>query len=258
MGGMLASAFAAKSSQHVFIYNRTESKARHLAQDHSNMHLTESPIQVVQRSDLVFICTKYAEGQKLVEELGAHLTDRQMLVTTISTLSLEDLEMRTTACVAKVIPSIVQWARGGVLLVSYGTRMATAEREALFNTLQSISTPFAVSDDQIRVCSDLTSCGPAFLSFMLLQWAEAAADRGKISHVEAEHLLTETLVGVSELLKTGMTLRDIIQKVAVPGGVTEAGLSSLSCDGQNTFRNLHHATSTHSHGTAVVNLSIRS
>jgi competence protein ComER len=258
MGGMLARAFAVDGLNDVWVHNRTPGKALRLSTDVANIHFAETAHFVVQQADTVFICTKLTDGQKLVEELGPLMTAEQTLVATISTMALTDMEEMTRACVAKIIPSIVQSVQSGVLLVVYGPRMNRVHRESLQKILGSISDPFTVSEEQIRICSDLTSCGPAFLAFLLLQWADAVACTGKLSYGESEHLLSETVIGLGDLLKAGMTLRDILQKVSVPGGVTETGLGSLQRESSTLFHNLHMSTATHTHGKAMANLPIRS
>lgn len=258
IGGMLAKAFAADGAHDVWVYNRSVGKARQLTADAANIHMVDTALYLVQRCEVIYFCTKFAEGQKLLVEYGPHMTRNQILVTTMSTMSLEDMEAHTNASVAKVIPSIVQSVRSGVLLVTYGPHMNAIQKETLHSIHCAISCPFEVSEEQIRVCSDLTSCGPAFLAFLLLEWAQAAACTGQLSHGESEHLLSETLIGVSNLLKSGMTLRDILQRVTVPGGVTEAGLASLRQDCSNVFPNLHQATFAHAHGKVMANFPIRS
>lgn len=257
IGGMLARAFASDSSHDVFVHNRSREKADCVKGDLSNIHVTDSAEDAAAESDFVFICTKAAEGHRLMEQLGPLLSVRQMLITTISTMKLDDMARQTQAGVAKIIPSIVQTAKSGILLVSCGSCLHQSMQSMLFATLEEIATPFAVSEEQIRVCSDLTSCGPAFLSFLLLQWADAAGSSGFVNAAEAEHLLAETLIGVAALLQQGMTLRDILQRVAVPGGVTERGLESLRRDSSHLFHHLHQATRRHTHGGQMANLSGR-
>jgi competence protein ComER len=139
------------------------------------------------------------------------------------------------------------------MLVEHGPSLPQSQRRQLESLLATMSTPFVVAEDQLRVASDLASCGPAFLAYLLKQWAETAARTGKLSYAEAEHLLQATLVGVAALLQSGMTLRDVIDKVAVPGGVTETGIASLEATSAHVFEQLHEATANHGHGTAIGN-----
>jgi competence protein ComER len=254
IGGMLAKAFAACPDTQVYVYNRTVSKAHALAETSQQVFVSPSPRAVAEGSDVVFVCTKPCDGNAVLEEVGPLLSQSQFLVATISTVPFEKLESYTEAGVAKVIPSIAQSARSGILLVSHGPSLTTAQRHTLEGLFKEIATPFVVEEQQIRVASDLASCGPAFIACLLDMWADAAVRTEKLNYVQAEHLLSATLIGVAQLLQSGMTLKDIITKVSVPGGVTEIGLQSLRQTAPQMFDDLHQTTARHAHQNPVGNL----
>ncbi|MDQ0189668.1 NAD(P)-binding domain-containing protein [Alicyclobacillus cycloheptanicus] len=251
IGGMLAKAWASAGQAEVFVYNRTPQKARDLAREEPRIHLAASAQDVVRFADVVVVSTKASDGRELMAAIGDQLAPSQIVATTISTIPLQEVETWTRARVVKIIPSIVQTARCGILLVSYGSRFDTARQECFEALLSQISVPFAVNESQLRVCSDMTSCGPAFLAGLLRAWAEAASETGHISCAEAEYLLTKTFISTGALLSSGLTIGDILHKVTVPGGVTAAGLRIVDATAPAVFKRLHEETERHSdHGSA--------
>ncbi|GMA49976.1 pyrroline-5-carboxylate reductase [Alicyclobacillus contaminans] len=245
IGGMLAKAFAECPDTEVYVYNRTIGKAHALADAWQRIYVLPNEAAVADAVDVVFLCTKSGEGISILEDIGPRLSCRQYLVPTISTLPCSQLESCTDAGVAKVIPSIVQSVRSGILLVSHGPSLTPDQQVFLDHVFRRIATPFVVAEDQLRVASDLTSCGPAFIAYLLQLWAEAAERTGRLTRVQAEHLLTSTVVGLAQLLQSGVTIQDIITKVCVPGGVTECGMTPLREAGPALFDTLHEATSHH-------------
>lgn len=246
MGGMLAQAFAAADPEAtILVHNRTESKASRVARDFNNIRVVASVMEAVNGMDLVFVCTKSADGQALFQEIGPEMGRDQCLITTISSVPLGELEGLTSAHVAKVIPSIVQSVRKGVILVSFGPSMPMSVRDELEHQLSTIGRPFPVNESQIRTCSDLSSCGPAFISQLMMEWSRAAAECGVISSLEAEALLADTLIGLSEMLKGGLSFGDIVSRVAIPGGVTQTGMTVLEQEALSLFQHLHEATRLH-------------
>lgn len=247
IGGMLARAFAeAHPDAQINIYNRTRAKAQRVADGLQNVVVVSSAAQAVDGANTIFLSTKSSDGWAVLDEIAPGLSEHQTIVTTISAIPLTDIEQMTDASVAKVIPSVVQTVRSGVILVTYGPSMSQTAREHLHELLSSIASPHEVSESQVRVCSDLCSCGPAFLSEMLVHWADAASATGQISTEEAQSLLVETVIGLAELLKSGKSFADIITHVAVPGGVTETGILTLRQVVPPVFQQLHEAT--HRHG----------
>lgn len=247
IGGLLARAFAEVKDLELLIFNRSPYKAEAIAVDYPHVRTSNKVQDLIASCDIVFLSTKADDGVRFLKEFGDQLSPFQVLAVTISAVPLAQFESLTPARVVKVIPSIVQTKRSGVMLLCYGHRFDRPQMDTFEAAIQAVATPFAVEESQIRVCSDLTSCGPAFIGSLLLIWSEAAAETGRISRAEAEHLLCQTLIGVSELLKSGVTLNDILRRVTVPGGVTEAGLKAVESVAPHLFYQLHHATQRHSH-----------
>lgn len=247
IGGMLARLFAGIPKLTVRIYNRSPEKMLAIARDFEDVELASSIQEVMRTCHIIFLCTKPLDGKSILEEFGASLTPSQVLATTISSIPLNQLETLTSAQVVKVIPSIAQSVKSGVCLVSYGSSFSRMDQGMFEGLIRDIATPFVVDESQIRVASDLTSCGPAFLSYLLLNWSNAAAETDHVTRTEAEHLLCQTVIGLAALLNRGMTLHDILQRVCVPGGVTQAGIEAIAPEVHRVFNLLHSATSAHVH-----------
>ncbi len=245
IGSMLGGLFASVPRLTVRVYNRSPEKALELSRHWDQIELSGSEAEVMRTCHVIFLCTKAADGRKVLDEFGPSLTPSQILATTISSIPMHELESATPALVVKVIPSITQLNKAGVCLISHGTRFDVRQATMFRELIENIGTPFDVEESQIRVASDLTSCGPAFLSNFLLRWAAAAAETGHLKAGQAKHLLCQMMMGVATLLENDMTLEEILARVAVPGGVTEAGLVATSMDADALFRHLHEATLAH-------------
>lgn len=246
MGGMLARAFAVTNPDATLvIYNRTVAKAQCVAAGLFNIEATTDIMNCVHDADIVFVCTKADDGQEIFRSIGNLMLRHQILATTISSIPIANLEQMTPASVAKVIPSIVQSVHSGVLLVSHGPSMPAVARRGLDRLLATIGSPFAATEPQLRVCSDISSCGPAFISELMLTWAEAAAKTGAVEFDEALSLVTQTMLGLADLLREGTQFRDVIHRVTVPGGVTETGRMVLRHEAPAIFEHLHAATVQH-------------
>ncbi|MBX5436345.1 MAG: NAD(P)-binding domain-containing protein [Alicyclobacillaceae bacterium] len=257
IGGMLASAFA--ESAPVWVYNRTWKKAAELAKTHANVHVASSVEQLARISQVVFLCTKAGDGEQVLRNIGGLLSPGQILATTISQVPMAEWEARTPAAIVKVIPSVTQLERSGIILVSYGSRFRQKDSEMFEELLCRIGAPFPVEDAYLRVCADLTSCGPAFFAFLLQLWAETAAKQAIRGHhgpsvAEMEHLLCATLSGVAKLFARGLSPKEIVARVCVPGGVTEAGIRAIEEEARHMFQRLHEATASHRNGSATASV----
>lgn len=248
MGGMLARAFAQTASEDVYIYNRSHLKADAIADEFPNLVVCENWHQLVDRVDAVFLCVKPKDGTALMRVLGPALGRHQLLVTTISTVDLDRWRELTSATPIKLIPSLTQTVMRGALLLSYPRNTPEGTRNALESRLARIGKPHVIDEAQIRVCSDLTSCGPAFLSTLCLAWAQAASQTGNITRQDAEQLLEDMLIGLAKLLDEGMSFEEVVGRIRVPGGVTESGIDGLGELPIALFSRLHDETMRHAQG----------
>lgn len=251
MGGMLARAFAASPDFSVQIVNRNPYKAEQIQLEVPTIAVALSIQELVADCDVVIICTKPEDGKTILSDIGPMLRGNQILATTISAVPIDWIESLTSAFVVKVIPSITQTIRQGIVLLSYGSAGNNQRQDDVESLFARVGTPFVVTESQIRVCSDLTSCGPAFLSFLCGRWAEAAAGTGELSYGEAEFLISQMLLGLAGLLQEGMTLSEVLGRVAIKGGVTETGLTALNKPAHDMFERLHQATARHKNPSKI-------
>jgi competence protein ComER len=121
----------------------------------------------------------------------------------------------------------------------YSERMLPEDIETFENLLAHISTPIRIAESNARICSDLSSCGPAFLSLFVQKFVDAAVQKTGISEEDATLLACEMVLGTGKLLTTGGFNPYSLQKrVAVPGGVTAEGLRMLDDELDEVFHQL--------------------
>lgn len=244
MGSMFATAFIKAGYQgSILIHNRTQDKAVRLKKAHPHQIIVcTRPEDVVDQADYVFLCVKAEDADCVMTKLRDHLRFDQVFLSVISSISIIDMESIVPCKVVKLIPSITQMAQAGVLLVMFGSRLNADDQDQLIRRLSLIGTPHPIDEKDVRIFSDLTSCGPAFLAHWLKQMAEAAAKKG-LDLRTAELLLTQMMDGTAKLVvDSRLSLSEIIQFVAAPGGVTRAGLDVLQETQPALFDRLFTAT----------------
>ncbi|HEY8341411.1 MAG TPA: late competence protein ComER [Calditerricola sp.] len=246
MGSLLVQAFLASGSlcpEQVWVTNRTPAKAHGLSERYPGVRVTPSAEQVTDACDRVFICVKPLEYRDVLARIANRLRPEQWLISITSPVSIADLEALLTAKVVKVIPSITNGALSGALLVVRGSRFSDAEHRELLNWFGAIGRPVEIDERWTRIASDLSSCGPAFLSFLLQEMVEAAVRETGLPKPLAMELVTEMAIGFGRLLASGaFTLEELRQRVCVPGGVTGAGLAVLEAETRGTFDRLYRRT----------------
>lgn len=231
MGSILIEALlAAKalSPGQIIASNRTPAKAEWLAERHPGLTVAASNADVARDARMLLLCVKPFEYRQALAQTLPALTPEHTLLTITSPVSLKQLETLVPCAVARVVPSITNAAGSGVSLFEFGSRIDSDTRERILTLFSQISHPVEVAEPFLRIASDISSCGPAFLSYILSQMIEAAVEKTGISAEAASYLTSQMLIGMADLLKQEMfTLSALQERVCVPGGITGEGLIPL-------------------------------
>ncbi|GIP35882.1 late competence protein ComER [Paenibacillus sp. J2TS4] len=246
MGSLLIEAFlhsGALLPQEIVACNRTPSKAEQLAERYRGLRAVRSNKEVVLESELIFLCVKPLEYSKVIDEIKDFVDPSQIIVSITSPVMIQQLEQQLHGQIAKVIPSITNYKLGGALLCMYGSRLQADNREALTSLLAEIGEPIEIEEKLVRVCSDISSCGPAFLAYFLEHFIRAAVEETGIPQQQASALAVQMLVGTGKLLVDGdFTPESLRQRVSVPGGITAEGLQLMEKELNDVFNQLFRIT----------------
>ncbi|MCP8967191.1 late competence protein ComER [Ectobacillus ponti] len=242
MGRILIDAFIeadALTPSCLTIINRTAAKAHSIRDRYPSITVGETIEEVIQQSDLIFLCVKPLQIQPILQQYGACLTREKCLVSITSPITTSQLEQSVSCNVTRVIPSITNRALSGVSLCTFGKHCTAEWQERVMTLFQAISTPLIIDESITRVSSDIVSCGPAFFSYLLQRFINAAVAETKITREDATALATGMIIGMGKLLeKEVFTLPTLQEKVCVKGGITGEGIAVLEEETGDMFEHL--------------------
>ena len=230
MGSMLVRAFLRNQAlrpENLWLANRTPAKLEALAAEFPGVHC-ESSEQVAQHSEILFIAVKPSDTQQVLRTITQQLRANQLCVFLTNVFTFEQLEQRIPSSIAKLVPTVTQQINQGVALIAYGTRTASEQAARLEQLLAPTCKLLQVAETQMRAFGDVTSCGPALVAACIDELCRRAAAIGpSLSAHDLATACIETLGATANLLRSGTTPQDLICEVAVPGGMTEAGITVL-------------------------------
>ncbi|WP_236628079.1 late competence protein ComER [Sporolactobacillus terrae] len=227
----------------ISVMNRTKAKAEALAKKHPRLSVCESPIDILRRTDLIFLCVKPNQFFPLLRPLRHAWQPSQLAISVTSPITIKQLETYVPCPVARVIPSIVNQSLSGSTLVTFGTRMTDLQKSRLWAVLAQFSNPIEIDEASVRAASDIASCGPAFITYLLRKMIDGAVTTTPLSHKQATQLTTEMIEGLGNVFQEKLyTLEELQNKVTVKGGITGAGLNALENAFHDAFENLFRAT----------------
>lgn len=246
MGKILIQAMVDSNAVHasdMMVTNRSPEKVKRIKQHYPQIKIARHAVELAENSKFIFICVKPLQIYPLIQQLNDVLTEDHILISITSPISTDELENETTCQVTRIIPSITNRAFSGASLFSFGKRMSDENKRLLTGLFEYFSQPVYISEEHTRVASDIVSCGPAFISYLLQQFIDGAVRQTSISKELAIELTSNMLVGLSNLIeKNYYSLETLQEKVTVQGGITGIGIEVLENEVGEMFDQLFIAT----------------
>lgn len=246
MGSILIRALVeagAVASEHLVMTNRTLAKAMHIQHDYPQIQVAECPETVALETDVIFICVKPHDIHPLLQKINPMLDNEKIIVSITSPVSVEQLSAACDAQAVRMIPSITNRALAGVSLVTFADNVTTKSREVLLGLFRKFSEPILIDEAITRVASDIVSCGPAFISYLLQRFIVGAVNQTSITKEAATELTSHMMIGMGKLLeKQIFTLETLQEKVCVKGGITGEGIAVMEAEIGDVFDHLFQRT----------------
>jgi competence protein ComER len=232
MGQMLVTALAQNNvlaPGAMVASNRSPEKLQQIAKAVPGIQVAYTNGELARRCRTIFLCLKPGETRDALNTMAPYITADHLLVLINNTIDIAQLEAVTPARVAKVIPSLLHAIGAGVSLVMFGRRCEVEDKQLLLRLMSGISQPQVIEEHQARVCSDLTSCGPAFFSHIFRALAEAARHyQPDLAPETVCALIRETALATFRMMEQqGLSFADVIARVSTPGGITADGIKVL-------------------------------
>lgn len=234
--GNMARAMARGWAVPVLCFDPLAERAEALARETGGAALV-SGAAVAKRADLVVLCHKPAQLEDVAREVAP---DARAIASILAAVPLAKLkEAYPGRPVYRFLPSLPVEVRRGAVVQAADPSVQGAERtsaEAAIDAQVSelfaqLGTLVTLDDALVDVAMGLMSCAPAYVALVAEAQVDAGVRRG-IPPAQASALVTETLAGTAELLRS----RDydtlaVRREVTSPGGTTARGLAALERGG---------------------------
>ncbi|MGJ9381670.1 late competence protein ComER [Salipaludibacillus sp. CF4.18] len=249
MGSLIIEAFIKAKyipQKNVHMLNRTMEKPLKLQEKYKKTTIHQNVNELLRDCEWIFLCVKPHEMVAVLESMKKNITTNHIIITITSPLQVEESErilQPSSIPVVRFIPSIVNLSLDGPSLVTFGSQCTKKHRKELWEMFSSISRPQLISPPITRVASDIASCGPAFLSFLLMKMIKGATDETEIDEETALKIMERMIIGYGETLRQQhFDLETLKKRVTVPGGVTGVGLKVLEDEVGMMFHHLFRET----------------
>lgn len=246
MGKVIIDGFLLKkviNPSNVIISTRTDSKLKYLKKEYPEIEISPNNINTIKKSDLLFIMVGTSDVKDVIKEIKDFTMKDTHIVYISAALKLEMVHKIFDGKISKVMPSLTSKVMEGVTLICHNDTVTTKERERVDHLFNSIGESKIIDEQDFDAGADITSCSPAFIARIFMEFAKKASINSGFSLEETEEMVIRTLYGTSKILyEEGCGFENLISLVATKGGITEEGLKILEEDIPLTFDRLFSKT----------------
>ncbi len=195
--------------------------------------LSSAANEHLKNADVVFLAVKPQLMQSVLEGLGHHLTDKQLIVSVAAGLTISKLQgwLPPNGRLIRVMPNTPCLIGKGACGLSCGPTATEADELLVSTLLGSVGIVEHVPEKLLDVVTGLSGSGPAY-AFQIIEALSDGAVKAGLPRDIATRLAAQTLLGAAEMvLQTGDHPAALKDAVTSPGGTTIAGLHEMELGG---------------------------
>jgi pyrroline-5-carboxylate reductase len=225
MGSALLSGFMKKgllAAADVRAYDRDLKQV-----DRMNVKGEYSAFEVVEKSEVVFICVKPKDMDDVLDEIR-DIAGSRLIVSIAAGISTKRIEAKLKeARVVRVMPNtpaLIHEVAAGYCL---GARAIEEDAIYVGSLLNAIGVAYRVDEAQMDAITGLSGSGPAYVYYVIQSLVDAGIKAGLEERVSLNLALQTARGAVDMVIATKKTPDELIEEVKSPGGTTIEGLKVL-------------------------------
>ena len=218
------------SPQHILITKRNIATLKYI--EEKGILVSNDNKEAVQYADLVLLCVKPFQVNEVMEEIKDVLTDRHVLVSVVTGVTIEQISkylLKKTALV-RAMPNTAIAIQESMTCISHDKISIDQLKyvEDMFNQLGEVVT---IDEKLMDASTVLGACGIAYALRFIRANIQGGIQIG-FDAKTATLIAAQTVKGAAELIiQTGHHPEQEIDKVTTPKGCTIAGLNEMEHQG---------------------------
>lgn len=184
---------------------------------------------LVEKSQLLFLCVRPSQIDRLVEEMGeVGNLEGKWVISLLAGVPLSFYQAKWGAKVevVRAMPNIAAALNGSMTLLSYAPSATSDFRSATELLFGAVGRVAEIRESEMDIGAAIAGSGPGFVFELIQSMAHAAEKRG-IPRTLALTMAAQAFSGAAALVLDGRDPADLLIQIATPNGMTEAGLGAM-------------------------------
>ncbi|QKY70850.1 pyrroline-5-carboxylate reductase [Lentibacillus sp. CBA3610] len=226
--GILNSGFLPK--EQIYVTNKSDKERLTFLKKQYAVQNIDNKEKAVDGANIIVIAVKPYDLEAAVASIRDHLTADQLLISVAAGVSTDTISQLIGKAmpVIRAMPNTSSAAGQSATAVTRGEFATDEHLQTAMDLFNTIGTATEVDEADMHTVTAISGSGPAYV-YYLVEAMESAAVEAGLDQDTAHNLITQTIVGAGEMLKTsGLNPNKLRENITSPGGTTQAGLEMLS------------------------------
>lgn len=214
-------------SQISFIRRDTEK----MRQNEQEFGITATSLEnLLNKSQIIVLGVRPSQVDFVLRDLvRLKIEETKMIVTVLAGVKIAYYQkyLGNKIPLLRAMPNIASAVGEGMTVFSYA-QSPSLEFRSLTNLLfSSMGEVIEVSEQLIDISTAIAGCGPGFV-FKLVDAMARVGEKQGLTYAKALKMSAQTFSGAAKLILKGAQPENLLEQIATPNGVTEAGLKVMS------------------------------
>jgi pyrroline-5-carboxylate reductase len=185
---------------------------------------------LVNESDLIFLCMRPQQAEESLKELKeAGQLEGKGIVTLLAgkKISFYQKHLGEKIQIVRAMPNVASSISEGMTILAFGPRPSAYFKSSINLLFSALGAVAEMNEDLMDTATAMAGSGPGFV-FRFIESMARSGEKAGIPYEQALKIAAQVFAGASRLILKGETPADLIQKIATPNGVTQAGFDVMS------------------------------
>jgi pyrroline-5-carboxylate reductase len=226
LSGLLSSGW--REPGEIVVTSRREERDAELRERHG-VEATTDNVAAVDGAGIVVVAVKPQDIDALLDEVGAHLTTEQTVVSVAAAITTAHIEARIAdgVPVVRAMPNSPATVHEGMAGICAGAHAGDEQLALADELLSHLGAVVRAPEDWMDAITAVSGSGPAYFALLAEAMIEAGILLG-LSREVSTKLVVQTMFGTAKQLRDqGMHPVELRESVTSPGGTTIAAIREL-------------------------------
>jgi pyrroline-5-carboxylate reductase len=185
---------------------------------------------LVEKSDILLPAVRPNQMDLVMKDLVQAGFDGSKIIVSIAAglkMAYYQKHLGVHVPVLRLMPNMPSSVGEGMSILSYNANVSKEDKSLTTLLFSCLGEYVEIEESLMDIASAIAGCGPAFVFRMIEAMARLGEQEG-MSYEKSLKIAAQTFLGAGKMLLKGGDPSQLIQEIAVPGGMTEAGLKVMT------------------------------